>query len=184
VYRNAWMTVREDDVRFAGGRTGIYGVVDKPDFALVIPVEPRGFTVVEQYRYAVGGRYWEFPQGSWRVPPPSADGAAGDGTADAARLAAAELREETGLRAGWMRHLGRIHVAYGYTSQGCHVFLAGDLVAGPADREDSELDMRHRLVSRVELDEMVCDGRLTDAASLAALTLYDRCGGSTMGADQ
>ena len=38
VYANAWMTVREDPIRRADGSTGIYGVVDKPDFALVIPL--------------------------------------------------------------------------------------------------------------------------------------------------
>ena len=37
VYQNAWMTVREDLVGRPDGTTGIYGVVDKADFALVIP---------------------------------------------------------------------------------------------------------------------------------------------------
>ena len=36
VYRNAWMSVREDDIRRPDGTTGIYGVVDKPTYALVI----------------------------------------------------------------------------------------------------------------------------------------------------
>jgi hypothetical protein len=30
-YRSEWMRVREDDVRFAGGATGIYGVVEKAE---------------------------------------------------------------------------------------------------------------------------------------------------------
>jgi hypothetical protein len=33
VYRNPWMTVREDDVRHGNGHLGVYGVVDKPEFA-------------------------------------------------------------------------------------------------------------------------------------------------------
>src|SRR5690606_12855077 len=36
VYRNPWMTVREDRVERPDGSRGIYGVVDKPDFALII----------------------------------------------------------------------------------------------------------------------------------------------------
>lgn len=36
VYRNPWMTVREDEVRRADGSPGIYGVVEKPDFALTL----------------------------------------------------------------------------------------------------------------------------------------------------
>ncbi|MEO7059873.1 MAG: hypothetical protein ABI083_09150 [Lapillicoccus sp.] len=51
VYRNAWMTVREDQVRRGDGSTGVYGVVDKPDFALVIPRDEQGVWLVEQYRY-------------------------------------------------------------------------------------------------------------------------------------
>ncbi len=33
VYANAWMSVREDDVQRSDGSPGIYGVVDKPDYA-------------------------------------------------------------------------------------------------------------------------------------------------------
>ncbi len=34
VYRNPWMTVREDQIRRPDGSHGVYGVIDKPDFAL------------------------------------------------------------------------------------------------------------------------------------------------------
>src|SRR6266508_2817899 len=56
VYRNPWMTVREDQIRRPDGSHGVYGVIDKPDFALVIPADRGGFWLVEQYRYTVGGR--------------------------------------------------------------------------------------------------------------------------------
>ena len=65
VYRNPWMSVREDQVVREDGSSGTYGVVDKPDFALVIPQDQDGFWLVEQFRYPVGRRAWEFPQGSW-----------------------------------------------------------------------------------------------------------------------
>lgn len=70
VYRNAWMRVREDQVRRADGSAGVFGVVDKPDFALVIPRDGHGLWLVEQYRYPVRRRAWEFPQGvvgDWRL---------------------------------------------------------------------------------------------------------------------
>src|SRR6476661_7570996 len=90
VYRNRWMTVREDEVRLADGSAGIYGVVEKPDFALVVPFDGNGFYLVEQDRYPVGGRYLEFPQGSWEDAP----------EAELVDVASGELAEETGLRAG------------------------------------------------------------------------------------
>src|ERR671935_2000273 len=106
VYRNAWMSVREDAIERDDGSVGVYGVVDKPDFALVIPYDAGGFWLVEQYRYPVRRRAWEFPQGSWN---------SGSGTPE--ELARAELAEETGLRAGHMRQLGHLCVAYGFCSQ-------------------------------------------------------------------
>ena len=64
VYANQWMTVREDSVRRADGSTGIYGVVDKPDYALIIPLDGERVRLVEQFRYPIGMRRWEFPQGT------------------------------------------------------------------------------------------------------------------------
>lgn len=162
VYRNAWMTVREDVVRLRDGTETVYGVVDKADFALVLPREPGGYWMVEQFRYPAGRRGWEFPMGAW--PP----GAAGGTSLE---LAQAELREETGLRAGTWRHLGRLLQANGYSSQGFDVFLATDLEPGEVDREATEQDMVHRFVTEEELRGMVLDGRLADATSLAALSL-------------
>ena len=66
VYENRWMRVREDTIRRRDGSNGIYSVVEKPDFVVIIPVEDDGrLYLVEQFRYLVTGRYWEFPQGSW-----------------------------------------------------------------------------------------------------------------------
>ncbi len=161
VYTNPWMSVREDEVRLPDGRAGTYGVVDKPDFALVIPREGSGFWVVEQFRYAVGRRAVEFPQGSWGA------GATGSKT----DLATAELREETGLAAGRLTHLGWVSTAYGFCSQGMDVYLAEELTHGEPEREHSEQDMTHRWVSADELRSLVHSGAVCDAGTLAALTL-------------
>jgi hypothetical protein len=56
VYRNAWIRVREDAVERDDGSTGVYGVVEKPHFALVLPAERDGFWLVEQFRYPLGRR--------------------------------------------------------------------------------------------------------------------------------
>ncbi|MCQ0006796.1 hypothetical protein [Actinomadura madurae] len=68
VYENPWMVVREDEVERLDGSRGIYGVIDKPDFVLVIPIEGDGFHLVEEYRYPIGKRTWSFPQGSLPGP--------------------------------------------------------------------------------------------------------------------
>ena len=161
VYRNQWIRVREDGVEWPDGTTGIYGVVEKPHFALVIPAERDGFWLVEQYRYPLGRRAWEFPQGTW---------AAGDG-GTAEELARAELEEETGLRAAELRHLGHVDLAPGLMTQEFDVWLATGLTQGPPRREATEADMREAWVSEAGLRTMIRDGRLTDSPSLAAFSL-------------
>ncbi|GAA0247405.1 NUDIX hydrolase [Actinomadura nitritigenes] len=161
VYENPWMLVREDEVERLDGSRGIYGIIDKPDFALVIPVEGDGFHMVEEFRYPIGRRTWSFPQGS--LPDRR--------RAEPEELARLELAQETGLRAGTLTHLGHLHCSHGTSGQGFDVFLATDLKAGEADREPEEQDMRQRLVPRAEFAEMIRDGRITDDSTVAAYTL-------------
>jgi 8-oxo-dGTP pyrophosphatase MutT (NUDIX family) len=164
VYQNAWMKVREDVVERLDGSTGIYGVVVKPDFALVVPRGDGGFWMVDQFRYPIQRRSLEFPMGSWPGEP------AGDQEA----LARAELAEETGLRADEMRRLGYLTQANGYASQGCDVFLATGLREGERALEATELDLEHRFVTDAELDGLIGSGAVVDSCTLAALALYER----------
>src|SRR5437868_782777 len=90
VYENRWMTVTEDQVERPDGSQGIFGVVHKPDFALIVPAEGDGFHMVEEYRYPIGRRTWSFPQGT--LPDKEAG--------EPEELARLELAQETGLRAG------------------------------------------------------------------------------------
>jgi 8-oxo-dGTP pyrophosphatase MutT (NUDIX family) len=163
IYRNAWLRLREDDVEFPSGVRGKYSVIDKQDFVVVLPFENDGFWLVEQYRYPVRRREWEFPQGGWSHGK----------TGTAEELAAIELREETGCTAGSLVHLGRLHAAYGFSSQGYDVFLASDLVAGEPAREITEADMISEWRSVTDVRDMIRRGDFSDAHSVAALALYD-----------
>ncbi|TFV62565.1 UNVERIFIED_ORG: NUDIX hydrolase [Bacillus sp. AZ43] len=166
VYRNPWTRVREDVVEYPDGTTSVYGVVERPDFALVIPAERDGFWLVEQFRHPIGRRSWEFIQGTWS--------AGADGSPE--ELARAELAEETGLRAGSLEHLGRLDLAPGLMTQRFDVWLATELTPGPTAREASEADMRTAFVTESELRARIRDGRFTDAPSLAAYGLLRLAG--------
>lgn len=161
VYRNNWLTIREDDIRRPDGSSGIYAVVDKPTYALVIPRDGNRFHLVEQFRYPLGLRRWEFPQGT----------APGRADLDPSELAARELREETGLLAESLTELGLLDVAPGMSSQRGRVFLATGITEGPHEREHEEQDMRSAWFTRVEVEGMMRDGVITDAQTLAAWTL-------------
>jgi ADP-ribose pyrophosphatase len=158
------MTVREDDVRREDGSYGIYGVIDKPAYALVIARDGNRFRLVEQFRYPIGLRRWEFPQGT---APGTLDGA----EPEPAELARRELREETGLRAQSVVPLGQLDVAPGMSSQRGWVFLATGLEEGPHEREPEEQDMRSAWFTDDEIEEMILSGIITDAQSIAGWML-------------
>jgi 8-oxo-dGDP phosphatase len=162
VYANAWMTLREDGIRRPDGSEGIYAVVDRPTLAIVVPRgEDGSLHLVEQFRYPLGARRWEFPMGT---APDRAE-------QDPAELAVRELAEETGLSAGRMERLGTIDVAPGMSSQRGHVYLATDLTAGTPQREHTEQDMRARWFAADEFEAMIRSGGFPDAQSLAAYAL-------------
>jgi 8-oxo-dGDP phosphatase len=155
------MTLREDDIRRPDGSTGIYAVVDKPTYALVIPRDGDRFHLVEQFRYPLGLRRWEFPQGT---APEREHLERGD-------LAVRELREETGLRAASMAALGQLDVAPGMSSQRGWVFLATGITEGEHEREHEEQDMHSEWFTRAQVERMIRDGEITDAQSIAAWAL-------------
>jgi 8-oxo-dGTP pyrophosphatase MutT (NUDIX family) len=163
VYRSAWMSLREDEVEFATGERGLFAVVDKQDFVTVLPWTGDGFWLVEQFRYPVGRRAWEFPQGGW---PQGHSGTQ-------LELATAELREETGFRAETFTHVGRLHAGYGFSSQSFDVFVATGLTPGPTERESTEADMVHEWRSDADVRAMLRAGEFPDAHSVAALALFD-----------
>jgi ADP-ribose pyrophosphatase len=165
VYRNPWTSVREDVIERANGQRGIYGVIDKDPASIIIPLDAtaEGLFVylIEQFRYTVGGRYWEFPQGGWETAEVVPE-----------ELARGELKEETGLTAERMTHLSTLQIAYGVMNQKHHVFLAEGLTMGEAAPDAEESDLRVRRVSVGEFEEMVLDGTIVDNCSVAAWGLY------------
>ena len=161
VYRNRWITVREDTIERADGSPGIYSVVEKPDFALIIPIEDSHLYLVEQYRYPVGARFLEFPQGAWEDNP----------TADPLEVARGELQEETGLHAEHMDYLGRLFIAYGLTSQAFNVFRASGLTQGQNKLDAEEQDLIVKRVSVAEFEDLIRCGEIKDAGTISAWQL-------------
>lgn len=160
VYQNRWMTVREDQIRRQDGGLGIYGVVEKSDFAVIAAVQDGLIHLVEQYRYPVGARCWELPQGTWDKA-----------VSDPVELAKTELREETGLTAGRIEHVAKLHEAYGYSTQAFDLFFATQLTQGEARLEPEEQGLITRPFPIQTVATMLCDGRITDAVTAASFSL-------------
>ena len=67
IYRNRWMRLREDEILRSNGQRGIYGVVEKDDAAIIIPIDNGSVWLVEQFRYTIQERALELPQGGWEM---------------------------------------------------------------------------------------------------------------------
>ncbi len=161
VYENKWMKVREDGVEFPQGSTGIFGVVDKADFALIVPFEKNGFHLVKQYRYPVAGSFWEFPQGSYES----------DVSISSIDLAKKELEEETGLLTKKIEEIGFLYEAYGFSNQGFHIFLASDFKKSKQKLEASEIGMETNFFTIDEFERMILSGEIKDAPTISAYGL-------------
>lgn len=161
VYSDNWARLRKDDIERADGARGTYAVMERDNFALIVPAENGGFHLVEEYRYPLGRRAWSFPQGAF---PKGQRGTPEE-------LARTELAQETGLRAGRLTRLGTLAVAHGMSDQYGEHWLATQLTQGEPDLEPEELGLRHEWVTRAEFEAMTADGRIVDASTLASYAL-------------
>jgi len=166
VYRNRWMRVREDQILRSTGERGIYGVVEKHDGAIILPIEighagGDRIWLVEQFRYTIQERVLELPQGAWERPIDNPE-----------ELARGELKEETGLEAERMIYLGFNWIAYGFTRQRHHVFLATGLKMTQSQPDAEEHDIAVRSLPIAEFEQMMLSGAIADGCTHAAWCLY------------
>jgi ADP-ribose pyrophosphatase len=161
VYENRWMKVKEDSIRRRDGSAGIYGFVDKPDFAVIIPFDGERLHLVQQFRYPIGQRQWEFPQGSWEEEP----------DAKPEELARGELIEETGLSADRVEQIGQLFPLYGTATQSYRIFFATGLSQGNSQLSLEEQDLVVTSFTVEQVEAMILSGELRDAATVAALSI-------------
>ncbi len=161
IYRNHWLRLREDQILRSNGQHGIYGVVEKEDCAIILPIDQGQVWLVEQFRYTIQERALELPQGGWEIQVDNPE-----------ELARGELKEETGLHAKAMTYLGWNWIAYGFLRQRQHVFLANELTLNEKTPDVEEHDLVLHCISIEEFEKMMLDGAIRDGCTLAAWGLY------------
>lgn len=163
VYDNPWISVEHHDVITPTGKPGIYGKVKFKNLAIgIIPIDDHGNTwIVGQYRYTLGTYSWEIPMGGG----PHAD----DPLASAKR----ELKEETGISANSWTKLMTIHTSNCVTDELGYIYVASDLSFGATSFDDTE-DLQIKKLPFSEVVEMVMNGVITDAISIAGILKYAR----------
>ena len=155
------MTVYDDQVRYADGETEQFTVIRRANFVTVVAVTAADdLVMVRQTRYATGLETLELPQGA--VEPAESP----------TQAAARELAEETGyvltrITGVW----GPFHQAPDWVEHHFHVVLADVRPGGDPSPDHREEGLVPVVLSRRELASMIAGGLITDASTLAALTV-------------
>jgi ADP-ribose pyrophosphatase len=161
IYRNPWLRLREDRILRSNGEEGIYGVVEKDDAAIILPIDHGRVWLVEQFRFTIQERALELPQGGWEMEVEHPE-----------ELARGELREEIGMEAAEMTYLGALWIAYGFARQKQHVFLATGLTETEKEPDPEEHDLVVRSMPVEEFEEKMRRGDIRDNCTLSAWGLY------------
>lgn len=145
----------------ADGSRHAKDIVRHPGAVTIVPLLDDGrICFVENYRAAVGQRLVELPAGT--LEP----------LEEPINTALRELAEETGYRAAHIAYLATFCMSPGILDEKMYVYAASGLTAGDMALEAGE-DIRVLRLTWQEALEMVSDGRIRDAKSVAALLYYD-----------
>lgn len=151
------VNIEQMDVRIGEKGWHTYQVMRHPGGVGVLPLHPDGaVSLIRQLRPAVDSFMLEIPAG--RLNPGE----------EPARCGLRELVEETGLSSGKLESLGIINTSPGVLDEVIHLFLATDLVPGPADPELYE-DIEVVKIPLKEAVRMVLDGSINDGKTAMAL---------------
>jgi ADP-ribose pyrophosphatase len=158
-YSGRVLSLRVDRVRLENGMEAGLEIIEHHGSVVMVPVDDDGgIWFVRQYRHAAGREILELPAGSLE---------AGE---DPAACAARELREEIGLGAGKLAHLGGFFLAPGYATEYMHVFLATGLHPDRLPGDEDEI-LRPEKFSPAEVRSRCAAGGWEDAKTIAALAM-------------
>jgi 8-oxo-dGTP pyrophosphatase MutT (NUDIX family) len=158
IYDNNWITVKHYNVINPSGNKGIYGKVHMKNAAIgIVPLDEEMNTyLVGQFRFVLNEYSWEIPEGGAPL--------------DDAPLASAqrELLEETGLKATQWEMIQEMTLSNSVTDERCFIFLARELSQHASAPEETE-ELIVKKISFEEVFQMVYNGKITDAVSVAAI---------------
>jgi 8-oxo-dGTP pyrophosphatase MutT (NUDIX family) len=160
VFKGRAFKIRRDFLKTPDGRETTYEIVEHVGSVVIIPIDNDGdILFVRQYRHAAGMDLLELPAGT-----------RDDQDEPYEVCAAREIREETGMAAGKLEHIGNFYLAPGYSTEYMAVFMATDLTHNPLNPDEDEF-LQIEKIPIQKATEMADKGEMPDAKTLAALFL-------------
>lgn len=163
LYQDEWLDIRIADIELPDGRHLEHrSIHTSPGAGVVAMDDQRRTLLMWRHRHITGTWGWEIPIGKIEdgESPPEA--------------AAREFEEETGWRAGPLRHLISVRPTPGLSNAEHHIYLADSAtrVGSPSDGFESE---RLAWVPLADVRMLIAKGEITSGTTLAAL-LYALAG--------
>jgi ADP-ribose pyrophosphatase len=162
IYKGAIFGIRRDEVIEPSGVRTTREVITHPGSVVVLPVlSDKRIVMIRQYRHAAKQYLWELVAG--RIDEGEAP----------RKAAARELMEETGYRAKRFKVFLDVFPTPGFLEERMYILLAEGLSEGQAQPEDDEKIVA-KAFTRKDLEQMLRQGKLRDAKSVAGLLYYFR----------
>jgi 8-oxo-dGTP pyrophosphatase MutT (NUDIX family) len=156
LYSDEWLDIRLADVELPGGRHLSHRMICTPPGAGVVAITDNRVLLIWRHRFITGSWGWEVPMGKVE-----------DGES-AAEAAAREFEEETGWRAGPLRHLMSVQPTPGLCDSVHHVYRTDEAsyLGQAADSFESD---QVAWVPLTEVRSLIRHGKMVSATTLAAL---------------
>ena len=159
VFSARLFTVKHVHKTLPDGKEKTFELIDIQNAITLLPIDAeRNVYLVEQYRIGSDKSLLELPAGKIE---------SGEDPLVAARR---ELREEIGMDATEIKHLGNFYMSPGYANEYMYCYLATGLFQAPLSPDEDEF-INVRKIPLQALWSMVDKGLIEDSKTLAALTL-------------
>ena len=160
VWQGRLLDVWQDEVLLPNGKTATREYIRHPGAVVIFATTELGEILIErQFRYPARQSFWELPAGKLEK------------NEDPLKAAQRELLEETGYASENWQHIGKIHIATGYSDEIIHVFTAQNVKAIANQNLDENEFLSIHLLSPAELFNLIQTNKITDSKTLAALAI-------------
>jgi 8-oxo-dGTP pyrophosphatase MutT (NUDIX family) len=157
LYKDEWLDIRVADVELPDGRHLAHRSIHTPPGAGAVVIDgTQHVLLIWRHRFITGTWGWEIPIGKIEERESPAD------------AAAREFEEETGWRAGPLRHLICVQPSPGLTNSEHHIFRAdrATYIGKPIDSIESE---RVAWLPLADLRSLIDKREIASGTTLAAL---------------
>lgn len=162
VFNTRLFKVKQVVLSMPDGKTREYDLVDIQNAVTILPVDDDNQVYfVKQYRIGSRSELLELPAGKIELKE------------DPQVTAERELREETGMAAQRMLHLGNFYMSPGYATEYMYCYLARGLYHSPLTPDSDEF-LNVLKIPLAEVRRMVSEQEIEDSKTLAVLALAEK----------